>query len=233
MIDVLPRGPALAAAPWLLCRASPWRPRVGGRGGEHSSKGAGHGHQSPAPGGPLSSAVSLASGPTSLCLCFLLCRINTAIPPPSQGCPDKEVRQLMSSAGKRAREPGLQVQPWLHHPEQPSTRRPSGSPCKAKYTGLGVEVDLMLLEGLSASHSPHPQWLRSVLEDTVHLAASLPSTMDTICVLYMRKPRKVTLKSHPEASRLVFFVHLDLLAPFVNTAVSQSTWLFLCLHVCS
>lgn len=75
--------------------------------------------------------------------------------------------------------------------------------------------------------------LPSVLENTVHLAASLPSTMDTICVLYMRKPRKVTLKSHPGASHLVFFVHLDLLSPFVNTAVSQSTWLFLRLHVCS
>lgn len=96
-----------------------------------------------------------------LCLYFLLCRINTAIPPPSQDCPDKGVRQFMSSAGKSVREPGLQVQPWLHHPEQPSTRRPSGSPRKAKYTGLGVEADLTLLEGLSASHSAHPQWLRA------------------------------------------------------------------------
>lgn len=180
-----------------------------------------------------------------LCLYFLLCRINTAIPPSSQGCPDKEVRQLMSSAGKSAREPGSKCSHGCVTQSSPAHEGPAGVLARPSTLGWAWSGSYASRrsERLSLSTPTAAQGLArlgsgllglpSVLENTVHLAASLPSTMDTICVLYMRKPRKVTLKSHPEASHLVFFVHLDLSSPFVNTAVSQSTWLFLRLHVCS
>ena len=99
LIDILPRGPALTAVPWLLCGAALWQLRAGGVGGMQGSKSEGHGRQRPAPGA-LSPAVSAWQGTHPLCACFLLCRVNTSIPPALQGCPE-EVRQLMSSAGKK------------------------------------------------------------------------------------------------------------------------------------
>ena len=70
------------------------------------------------------------------------------------------------------------------HPEWPGTWRPNRNLRKAKSTGLGVETDLTLLEGLSTSHLSHPQqprgWQgagpgscvshRSWTKNTAHLA---------------------------------------------------------------
>lgn len=149
----------------------------------------------PSPRGPLPCGVSLASDSPSLCLCFLLCRINTSIPPALQRCPE-EVRQLMSSAGKKvqdARASGAAVavvtQSGLARggPTGILARPVHWAGCGDRSNTSGRSEHLSLVTPTAAQGLARHRSRQLCLLKKEHSPSGCHA-QDTLCVLHMRKP---------------------------------------------